>query len=266
MLTKHDTNILKILIIEDESEVCDKYTKLFDAIQDICIVGTTNNSEEGYQLTCAKQPHVVILDLELHLGQGSGIDYLENFQKTKLSFNPYIIVSTNNSSATTYEYIRRLGVDYIFYKYQEGFSENSVAQRIIQMKSFLLDMRNSAPHKSEDSSIDLTNIKKQYISNQLQQLNITPKLKGYYYLLDAILMVSDSSEAKYSSLIANKAGKSKASVERAMQNAILHAWTSCSIDVLSELYTAHFDANKNNPTLAEFVFFFANKTNTTCNF
>ncbi|MBQ1412995.1 MAG: hypothetical protein IIY93_07385, partial [Clostridia bacterium] len=60
-------------------------------------------------------------------------------------------------------------------------------------------------------------------------------------------------------IIAQSHGKSSASVERAMQHAITRTWNTVEIDVLLENYHGHIDPDKANPTVMEFIAYYANQ-------
>lgn len=60
-------------------------------------------------------------------------------------------------------------------------------------------------------------------------------------------------------VIAQKYGKTDASVERAMQNAINRAWRTGNVEELLFYYTARINPSRGVPTITEFISYYANK-------
>ena len=157
------------------------------------------------------------------------------------------------------EFARQLGADFIFCKYEEDFSVNKVIDFIDTMQSLVFSKKKLAPSAPELTPELRENEQRTYLAREFSSIGITPKLKGYKYLIDAIIMVANRQETNFRSSIATIYNKSQPSVERAMQTAILHAWTCADINELSAHYTARFSPGKNCPTLGEFVFYYADK-------
>ena len=99
---------------------------------------------------------------------------------------------------------------------------------------------------------------KKIICQKLDQIGINPKMIGYTYLLEAILLVIDGQNTNLCKTIAQTSGKTASSIERAMQNAIKSAWRTGDIDDLQTYYTAKINPNRGVPTLTEFIYYYAN--------
>ena len=106
--------------------IIEKFKDSIKEKDDIILIGYSNDASVATNEILSFRPDVVIADLELHLGKGSGLDVLSNISSSDLSKKPYIMVTTNNSSQKTYEYARQLGADYILYKHQSDYSEEYV--------------------------------------------------------------------------------------------------------------------------------------------
>ena len=59
-------NTLSLLVIEDDEAVCGEYARLCSPSRGVTLIGTTNSSQSGLQLTKEKLPDAVVFDLELH--------------------------------------------------------------------------------------------------------------------------------------------------------------------------------------------------------
>jgi CheY-like chemotaxis protein len=109
---------LSVLLVEDEAAECNEIINVIDALDDVTLVGVTNHSAEAIRLIQDFRPDAVILDLELHKGSGNGFLVLEGLRQLSLDFVPYNLITTNNTSAITYEFARKLGADFIMAKHQ----------------------------------------------------------------------------------------------------------------------------------------------------
>lgn len=254
-------NLLTILVVEDDVAVCKKYVEYVDTLDDISIVDITNNATKALQDIQDYRPNAIILDLELHFGSGSGLDVLQGLIDMKLELNPYILVTTNNSSSITYEYARQLGADYIFYKHQENYTEREAInllrtmKNIIKNKFVLSQKKESLP---DTPAVRTQRITKRIIT-ELNLVGISPKAKGYQYLIDAILLTIEQPRTCLPSIIGEKYDKTDVSVERAMQNAINKAWRSNNIEILLQHFDAKIRSEKGVPTITEFVCYYARK-------
>lgn len=252
---------LSILLIEDDQDTCNDIINYIDGLEDVFLAGVTNSSEKGINYVKNLLPDAVILDLELHHGSGNGLLFLDALQQHTPDTHPYILVTTNNSSAITYEYARQLGADFIMAKYQADYSAQSVVEFIRMMKTVILNRRNrmSSSHTTTESNEQRQKRIIRRINIELDNIGISPKLIGYQYLTYAIQLTIDKPESNLCAVIGSKFGKSDASVERAMQNAINKAWRSSDIDDILKHYTAKINSNRGVPTIMEFIFYYANK-------
>lgn len=257
---------LTILLVEDEQDVCQKIKDEIDKTKDLTLISITNNSYHALELVKNYTPDVVILDLELHYGQGNGLEFLQELRNSPPAILPFLLVTTNNSSPTTYRFAREFGVDFIMYKHQQDYSEKKVIDFIKMMHTTIhANLKKQAPlHTLSESPIQKEKQLRRIICTELNYVGINPKSVGYKYLTDAILLSLENCEHidKYSSLttiIAKKYKKNIASVERGMQNAINRAWCTTDIDDLFLHYTAKINSSKGVPTLTEFICYYTNK-------
>lgn len=257
---------LHVLIIEDEQDVCQRFKDAIDNKEDVILIGITNNSYHALEILKKDTPDVVILDLELHYGKGNGLLFLKELRNISMPFSPYILVTTNNSSPTTYQYTRENGADFIMYKHQYDYSETKVIEFLCTMSSVIYyNQKHQNPLYATTET--LTQRKQRFkhiISQELDYVGINPKFLGYRYLIDAILMIADDASSNITVSLAKKYGKSSASVERNIQNAINYAWNTTDIDELLLHYTARIRSSKGVPTVNEFVFYYANKLKNEC--
>lgn len=257
-MTEHT---LRVLLVEDDGTSCMEISDYISRLDDVALVASTNNASTAIEYMKDFLPDAVILDLELHQGGGDGLFFLAQLQQLELSKHPYILVTTNNSSNITYESARQLGADFILAKYQENYSAQYVVEFLRIMKKVIFSERQK--NVSGITSAKTTESKDkrliQKIQHELNLIGISPKVIGYRYLTDAILITIDEPNARILKVIGEKYKKSDASIERAMQNAINRAWRTSDIDDLLTYYTARIQSQKGVPTIMEFIFYYANK-------
>lgn len=259
-------NKLSILLVEDDPSACEQIINLVDNSEDLLLVGVTNNALKALDYIRDTLPDVVILDLELHHGSGSGLNVLSGLKDMMLSITPYILVTTNNSSAVTYETARQLGADYIMSKHQENYCEKN-ALDFLRLLSPVIKNRQKFSSYDKETTASPAYFEKRMTRRIIAELNligVSQKSVGYKYLVDAIIITIKEPTQNLCSIIARKYSKTESSVERAMQNAINRAWATSSIDDLLINYTAKISSYKGVPTLTEFIFYYANKIKNEC--
>lgn len=255
------TRPLQVLLIEDEQDVCQRFKDEIEERDDITLVGITNDSYQALKIIQDYSPDAIILDLELHYGKGNGLLFLEELRNLPLSFLPYILITTNNSSPTTYQYTREARSDFIMYKHQDGYSEIKVIEFLCMMSSIIRsNQKNQNPlYATTETPAQKKQRFKRIISKELDYVGINPKSVGYQYLIDAILIIMEDPTPNITSIIAKKYKKTTGSIERGIQNAINRAWNTMDIDELLLHYTAKIRSTKGVPTINEFVYYYANK-------
>lgn len=128
---------MKILLIEDDLAECNEFEKSVQDFENITICAMTNNATDALSLTQYHLPDVVILDLELHLGGGNGLEYLSDLKQLNLVHRPLVIVTTNNTSKIVLDTARDLGAAMILTKYEQDYSATYVLKTISLMQNTL---------------------------------------------------------------------------------------------------------------------------------
>jgi len=254
---------LTVLLLEDEQSECFEIIRYADTVKDVVLVGVTSDTKQALECVCNHSPDAVILDLELHKGSGNGLIFLRELKNIELRSLPYILVTTNNISPVTHEQARTLGADFIMAKCQSDYSAASVIEFLRSIKSTLHSKvrLQGLSHDLMTTEVEVVREKRivQKISGELDRVGISPKAIGKKYLIDAIHQIMIKPGSHISAAIAPKYGKSDASVERAMQNAIISAWRTNSIESLLANYTAPIRAERGVPTITEFIYYYAEK-------
>lgn len=253
---------LEILLVEDDFSTCEEFDQQISDTEDMILIGVTSNSATALKYIKDCEPDVVILALELHQGCGNGLSILQEISNLNLNHKPYVLITTNNSSNTTYEIARTLGADFIMSKHQEGYSTEAVLDFLKTIHSAIKQtsmLSHKIVNKIPETNEQHTRRINRHIMTELNHVGINPKSIGYTYLTEAIMIMQNQPTQNICTRIAEKYNKSEASVERAMQNAINRAWKVNDINELLQHYTAKISSVKGSPTITEFICYYANK-------
>lgn len=250
---------MKILVIEDDVEECNKFVKIINNRKDFELVGITDSDIEALNYVQLKHPEGIVLDIELNNSSSGSTDSLEFLDKIKsLNYSPIIIVTTHITSKRTYEILHRKGVDIILYKGHPTYSVEHVLNKFITLRNITSNTPVNIMHEAlEDNTQKFSDL----IYNELDLIGITPKLKGRDYVHDAILYLlqnptSDTNVIQYLTKIYKKSGNT---ITNGIQNAIIHAWRVSAIEDLEMYYTAKVNYETGIPTPMEFIYYYVDK-------
>lgn len=121
---------LTVLLIEDDQFACEEIRNYIDQLDDMHLLGITDDSNKALDMVQYCIPDAIILDLELHEGGGNGLFFLSKLHDLGLEKLPYILITTQNTSNVTLEAARQLGADFIITKYERDYF-SSKTSRII---------------------------------------------------------------------------------------------------------------------------------------
>ena len=250
---------MSLLIIEDDRTERMGFLSLTEFKDVIVFYGITCSSREALGLLNFKMPDAIILDLELHKGEGSGLEFLSKLRENKTASKPIIVVTTNTPSGLVYNAARSLGVDYIFYKRQKGYSPKHVIETLLLIKGAFWDVQHE--ESVNDQSINQERVVNM-IDKELNNIGISGRHRGRSYLKDSILFFINN-DMKVSDSVIGRVAKDAnvvySSVIRAIQTAIKNAWDSSDSDEITTHYTAPIDKRIGYPTPSEFIRFYAEK-------
>ena len=128
-------NFISVLIIEDDVQACNELSQCIAQYEDMNVAAVTSSSREALELARFHLPNVIILDLELHHGEGNGLMFLDNLLAHPLTVDPFILVTTNNMSTVTLDQAKALGADFTLTKYEQGYSAQYVIDNIRMLRN-----------------------------------------------------------------------------------------------------------------------------------
>ena len=256
--------MIQIMIVEDDQILREQYRTLIQGRNKLSLVAETDNGDEAFGILQTREIDAMILDLELP--GGSGILLLEKMQELHIQ-KPFIAVVTNVVSKAIYEMIRKMGVDYICAKGENGFSLN-VPISIIEI---------SAPYQKSVGCVDglpkevcrqtRIDIYKRKIEDELSRIGFSPKLKGSVYCQKAVLFILMSEKENLSATkdiypyVAKECRTNIKNVERNIRVVIEKVWKEQNIRKLKELYPYDCNTETGRPTNTDFLYNIAKKIN-----
>ena len=258
---------LSLVLIEDDLAECVKFKDCVNRRGDAVFVGMTSSSFEGINLVKNYLPEGVVLDLELHKGSGSGLQFLESISATKLGLRPIIVVTTNTTSNVVYNTAHVSGADMIFYKGQAGYSVDMVINTLQALRKSLQcaqPQQGMLPGdiQSIETPAELKTRLTDRIDTELDLIGINHRLKGRAYIEEGVYLLLIAEKGSDDSVIRQLALTYKHSyttISRAIETAINDAWKSSPIDELQMHYTAKINYHIGVPTPTEFLYYYADK-------
>ena len=250
---------IRILVVEDDLEECNRIIECSKQRKDIEIVAITDSDTDALKQVKSKKPEGIMLDLELNnskSGSTDSFELLENIKKLK--YDPIIIVTTHVNSSRTYDILHRKGVELILYKGHPGYSPNHAFNKFISLRKLSMPLiENSIEDelKSEEDRIS------ELINNELDLVGITQNLKGRQYIHDAILFLIQNENTGESLIqyLSKIHKKSSSTITNGIQNAIIHGWRVSAIEDLEKYYTAKVNYQTGIPTPMELIYYYVSK-------
>ena len=240
----------KILIADDDklfSEALEEYFSELDSYQ---VCGVADNGQKTLEMIEKHNPDVVILDLVMPNLDGIGV--LEKIKNMELPTTPQILFITSFAQPNVTKKAMELGAAYYMMK---PFDLDTLEARIRQISEF--DDEITSLPKASTLELDITRI--------LHQMGVPAHVKGYQYLRDAIVMVTEEAnlmgavtEELYP-MIAEKYNTTASRVERAIRHAIELAWDRGNVDLMNRYFGYTINIERGKPTNSEFIAMIADK-------
>jgi len=111
-----DSNrLLKVVLIEDSSLLCQALGDVLDELSGVKVVGQAEDERSAIELLQRQQPHLAIVDLQLRSGSGLGV--LRALSRDPDQFgSPRAVVFSSHGEASIRERCFALGVERFFDK------------------------------------------------------------------------------------------------------------------------------------------------------
>ena len=238
-----------LLFVDDNKDFTEILCDYLSAFEEF-IVETANNGYDAIRLITEKEPDVVVLDIVMP--DLDGLCVLEKINTINLKKKPHFIIISALGQEKTIQLALSLGADFFI---EKPFEIKTLVLRIRQLlalKSNEMIVHSEKPHSAEKND-------KANIINLLNQIGMPEHLKGYKYLIYAILMVTEdfSAISSVTKLIyASVAAEYKTTpsrVERAIRNAIEITWCKGNFEMIEPLFAIKFNDSISKPSNSEFI-------------
>jgi len=245
---------IKLLIVEDNVQLCKMLSSFFGTKDDIEVVGTAENPLVAAAMIKETRPDALIADVIMP--EADGLSLLERLGTSEFESVPQTIVISAAASEETVRMACDLGAKYFMVK---PFNKEILYRRLQDMfgNRTVPVRRTSQPVHSKTLDEKITAV---FLS-----IGIPAHIKGYHFLREAIKMVVKKPELinsitkKLYPGIAEPFETSASKVERAIRHAIEVAWSRGKIENINSFLGYNIYTNNDKPTNGEFIALMADK-------
>lgn len=237
--------MLRIMMADDNQEFCELVAAYLEKETDWVFVGSVPDGRSVIDSIQEWQPDVLLLDLVMP--EYDGLAVLESLRCLDIQ-KPKIIVLSALGQDDLVSRVNQLGVDYYLMK---PFSLPTLVKRIRQIAS---------TNAHEEYHVEQgRQVRREKIISYLSLIGMPPHYKGYRYLLEAVLLVSqdkvwlDGVTKDLYPHVGRRFGTSATQVERAIRHAIEITWEKGNLAELERLFPYLVDAEKGKPTNSSFM-------------
>jgi len=243
---------VKLLIVDDNKKFCFLLNEHFSALDDYDVCGCAYNGLEALEMIEKCNPDVVLLDLVMPYLDGIAV--LEQLNTLNLTVNPQVIMLTSFGRDELNKKAVELGATYYIMK---PFDIPLLETRIRQLTGEKHSLSPMVANKSRNLDVEITKI--------IHQMGVPAHVKGYQYLREAILMVTEEVNLmgavtkELYPMIADKYNTTASRVERAIRHAIELAWDRGNVDLMNKYFGYTINIERGKPTNSEFIAMVADK-------
>lgn len=234
--------MITLCIADDNREIVDLLTRQLESESDLKVVGTAFDGEACLDVVKTHQPDVLLLDIIMpHL---DGIGVLERLQVDLPNTKPEVIMLSAFGKDEVTKQAVQLGASYFLVK---PFNIQQLISKIRELAAG--SSREFEPMSPEELDISVL----------LQQLGISPRIKGFKYIRQAVVYVRERQELlglitkELYPMIAKEHETTSSRVERAMRHAIKTAWENGMRD--HEMFDGRPERER-SPKNSEFISYF----------
>jgi len=183
----------KVLIVEDNPSYYEPLRAELVNSGRFHVVGIAHTATDAFKYLDDEVPDAVVVDLQLI--DGDGFDVLEriNDPKRKVDVVPYVLVVTAFASERNQKVIGQMA-DFIYIK-NKGYTPQQAVKHLWRMstgfgdkvRSELEEARNEIFHAQVEASANRDRLLRQSVDRYLNKFNVGAKLRGYDFLVEAIV-------------------------------------------------------------------------------
>ncbi len=252
----YQSNKIRLGIFDDNENFLRAMDLAMRVDEKLEIVCKSTDGRQALDMILSTQPDVVLMDVIM-----PGMDGLEVLQQlSRLGSrvrSRYIILSAVGVESVVEEAFR-LGASYFIKK---PFDSHLLIRRIHQCygdasgsRIAMLDMKQEEGH-----TVISPMSQEACVETMLHKIGISPTVKGYQYLKDAIMICVDNREVLSTitkvlyPTVATMNRTTGTRVERAIRHAIDAAWLRGSEEIVTKMFSYSSAGRKGRPTNSEFI-------------
>ena len=243
---------MRVVIADDNDMQVQLLKELVESDDEIEVVSTASDGKEVCDQIVEYEPDVVLLDIVMPMMDGFNV--LERIQSsTDIRKKPIVIVISAISKSEMADTALKLGADYYLLK---PIDKESLIKRMKQLYSssmYYKEVHNfEKPKKEELTEFDL----EMKVSNLLKQMGVPVNVKGYRYLIDAIIMTYNDRDLitaitkQLYPEVAKKHHSTWFKIERDIRSAIDSTWKRGNMEFIKTIFIGN---RENRPTNSEFI-------------
>lgn len=261
---------MKLLIVEDNPQECLLFQQYLQEKPEIELIGFSESSTQALQLIEQENPDAVILDLELQ--EGSGIQFLAQIQESRMERLPFILVTTCTIHPATLQFVREKGSGFILTKSLQNYSPRFAIDHLLQLEKYFFPAPGNRVFGLPAAELNTAPLLEQ-IEEKMGKIGIMSGV-GHSYLVEAIRHCAEHPRRRivlkqdvYPHVVkvfrartddpAEREKITPANIERDIRAVIEKAWLVGDPEELSKHYTQAIQPGKGNPTVLEFITYFA---------
>jgi two-component system response regulator (stage 0 sporulation protein A) len=255
---------IKIVIADNNRELCNTLTDLIEFQDDMELVGVAFDGLEALKVIENIKPEVLILDITMPYLDGIGVlERLAEFPERPIvivltAFEQEAMIQRLTTLGATYYMVKPFDANTLFERIRQFTANRPVSSRVTKVQ----EERNSYPlHARREKSINELELE---VSKLFHEMGIPAHFRGYAYLRDAIIIATKEVEVlgnitkNLYPRIAEKYQSTASGVESAIRHTIEIGWERGNTDFMEEFFG--FENQKNRfPTSASFIAKIADK-------
>ena len=238
---------IRVGIVEDNAEFAQMLSEYMGSHPELEVSWVATDGEDALARLMQSRVDVVVLDIIMPYLDGLGV--LESMRN--MSLKPKIVVLTALGKEETARRSIALGADYYMVK---PFDLEILVRRILQMTNQEAAWPSNRVMRTRQA-VDSREVE---VSRLLSWFGLSPHVRGYKYLVDAIGMAIDDPDIRgrvttelYPGVALHN-GTSPQRVERAIRHAIRLIWDKGQRDHVEEFFGRPISTRK-KPTNSEFI-------------
>ena len=246
-----NNEIIRVLIVENNRDMCDLLNVLISSESDMQVVGIANDGLQAVARIQENPPDVMILDMVMPYLDGMGV--LTRMAEMNFARRPKVIILSAFEEESVVAKSSRLGADYYLLK---PFDRDILINRIRQVvecegNSLMKTVMANAPVIKETPRPHVAYKPRQRtgafdldaeVTRVLHDLGVPTYFKGYAYLKDTIKVVTEDlsmlgsvTKSLYPK-IAEKHGTTSLIVEAAIRYIIQKTWKQGNPDEINKVF------------------------------